>query len=348
MAICKHASGHNLRYSAALDYLTKMHDESTNQPVLDDAGKMIERPVYQIAGINCTPYSWTRNCWRDARKYGKNRLKNEVKTHQYIISFAPEDRDKGLTLEECMEEGRAIAEKYFAGHRVLLCAHPDGDNGSGNMHVHIVVCSIRCEAREPDPTWMRLRADGTVKPSEYKAGCKHQDTAVLRHRMDDDLRDFCKVRGYAYFPEGHRAPRKRSAKEEKVRQNGQRRLDRENAARELSGLPMQQAEFHTQQDELRHAIEAAAGKSTSLTELRGHLQNDFYRTAEIIAADGKRRKEQQRINFDVKISRGRISYKHPDAKGWVRGKTLGALYEEKEIQKMLAMNKKRQREQLER
>lgn len=344
MAICKHIAGHNLRYSAAVDYLTKQHDEASYEPLLNNVGEMVARTELLISGINCTPNTWTRDCWRDARKYKKNRLTKEVKTHQYIISFAPGDRDKGLTLKDCWAVGQFITERYFKGHRALICAHPDGDHESGNMHVHIIICSIRCENREPDPTWMRLREDGTVKPSEYRAGCKHQDTAVLRHRIDDDLREFCKARGYAYLPEGYRAPRKKSVREEKARQSGQKKRNQTNAKRRENGEPVWQETFVTRQDELRRAIEEAAKKSSSATELKTHLQNDFYRTVETVSADGGRRKEKKKIAFDVKFSRGRISYKHPDGGGWVRGKTLGARYDETAIQKELTANKKREKE----
>ncbi|MDY3618462.1 relaxase/mobilization nuclease domain-containing protein [Agathobaculum sp.] len=341
MAICKHIASHNLLYSAAVDYLTKMHDESSFKPILDADGQMVERPEYLIGGVNCSPETWTRDCWRDARRYRKNRMDSEVKTHQYIISFAPGDTGKGLTLKECGAAGEYLAKTYFKGHRVLICAHPDGAGGSGNMHVHIIVCSIRCADREPDPTWMRLRADGTVKPSEYKAGYKHQDTAVLRHRIDNDLRDFCRSRGYAYLPEGHRAPRKRSAKEEKIKRAGQRKLDQTIAEKRARGEHVQQGVFLTQQDELCQAISDAAKISKNVLEFKRHLQEDSYRMTELLSVDG-RRKEKQKIAIDVKFSRGRISYKHPDATGWVRGKTLGALYDEKAIQKQLTANKKRE------
>lgn len=306
------------------------HDETTGAPLLDKDGHMLERPKYLIAGVNCTPYSWARDCWRDARKYRKNILPNEVKTHQYIISFAPEDIEKGLTLKEAEQYGMQIAKAKFRGHRALVCAHPDGAQGSGNIHVHIVICSIRFEDRPPE-TYMRTGKTGKVKQSEYKAGCKHWDTARLRHAINKEIQAYCKERGYAYLDENHKAARKKSKKEKRVEQYGQEQLDRTNAKRAEQGLPVIQDTFMTQQDELRHAIDEALVVCSNATEMCTYLKNHFTRTIEMKDLSGKRRFEKKKIEFEMKYARGRISYKHPDAKGWVRGSTLGAAYDEKAV-----------------
>lgn len=34
-------------------------------------------------------------------------------------------------------------ETNFPGHQALVCTHMDGHNGSGNIHVHIVINSLR-------------------------------------------------------------------------------------------------------------------------------------------------------------------------------------------------------------
>lgn len=49
----------------------------------------------------------------------------------------------GLTGEKAQALGREFAERFFAGHQALICTHTDGHKGSGNMHVHIVINSLR-------------------------------------------------------------------------------------------------------------------------------------------------------------------------------------------------------------
>ena len=34
-------------------------------------------------------------------------------------------------------------EKFLLGHQAILAVHPDGHNGTGNVHVHIVINSVR-------------------------------------------------------------------------------------------------------------------------------------------------------------------------------------------------------------
>ena len=39
--------------------------------------------------------------------------------------------------------GLEYAQKNFPGHQTLVCTHTDGHNKSGNIHVHIVLNSLR-------------------------------------------------------------------------------------------------------------------------------------------------------------------------------------------------------------
>jgi len=34
-------------------------------------------------------------------------------------------------------------EKFLPGHQAILAVHPDGHNGTGNVHGHIVINSVR-------------------------------------------------------------------------------------------------------------------------------------------------------------------------------------------------------------
>ena len=69
-----------------------------------------------------------------------------MKSHHYIISFDPRDGpDNGLTVDRAQALGEQFCKEHFPGHQALVCTHPDGHNHSGNIHVHIVINSLRIE-----------------------------------------------------------------------------------------------------------------------------------------------------------------------------------------------------------
>ncbi len=67
-----------------------------------------------------------------------------MKSHHYIISFDPRDgTDNGLTVDRAQELGEQNFVKSISRTPSLVCTHPDGHNHSGNIHVHIVINSLR-------------------------------------------------------------------------------------------------------------------------------------------------------------------------------------------------------------
>lgn len=175
--------------------------------------------------------------------------------------------------------GINFAKKNFPGHRVIVCAHPDGANGSGNIHVHIVITSVRFEDRAPDNSFMKLQKDGSVKPSEYKAGCKHQDTAKLRHYLTEQVQDYCKEKGYAVIEE--KPSKKVTDKEYKIKKEGQKRLDKKNEQKLAEGKEPEQTEFLTKKDDLRKIVSHAASISNSWDEFTNNLRNSYTRKVEV-------------------------------------------------------------------
>lgn len=278
MAILKHVPSHNANYSDVIDYLTKEHDEETNKPLLDEHGQMVERSEYLIEGINCTPENFAEMCITDCIRFKVNRSESDVKTHQYIWSFDPKDREKGLTLEEAQSAGVSFARQNFPGHRCIVCAHPDGKNGSGNIHVHIVICSVRFEDREPDATYMRLNKNGIVKKSEYKAGGKHQDTARLRNHLFSQIQEYCLKNDYTVSET--KPPKKITSQERRVKERGQAQLDRDNDVRRTNGQAPVQKQFKTKKDDLRTAINYAVSKSKDWNEFTDILRNRLTRQVE--------------------------------------------------------------------
>ena len=52
--------------------------------------------------------------------------------------------------------GLKFCEENFPGHPAIVCTHPDGHNHSGNIHVYIVIGSIRMREVERKP-YMHLQ-----------------------------------------------------------------------------------------------------------------------------------------------------------------------------------------------
>lgn len=237
MAICKHISCRN-SFGGALEYLTMAHD-CKGHTLWDKDGRPLPRENCLIDGINCIPETFAPLCLDDRIRFGKKHDSKAITTHQYILSFAPSDIKKGLTMEEAHQFGCQLARENFSGHRILVCTHPDGEQHSGNIHVHIIVGSIRFEDRSADLRFMRKNRDGTVKPSEYRAGCAHQDTAALRKRLLSQINSYCLSRGYEVCPE--KASEKITSGEYYVRKSG----------------------MESWHDQLRHAIADAAATTAS-------------------------------------------------------------------------------------
>ena len=140
MAILKHIASKSSNYGAALEYLIFKHDELRKTPILDQNGNRIMRDEFYLDGLNCEPYSFDAACQQLNREYQKNKNKDEIKSHHYIISFDPRDSTENcLTGKRAQELGLEYAKANFPGHQALVCTHMDGHNGSGNIHVHEIL-----------------------------------------------------------------------------------------------------------------------------------------------------------------------------------------------------------------
>ncbi|MDO4460849.1 MAG: relaxase/mobilization nuclease domain-containing protein [Clostridia bacterium] len=183
MAVLKHLKIKNSNYTASMEYLLYQHVGDSGTILRDENGEPIFREKYLIEGINTTPESYAYDCRVTNRLYDKNKDKNEIKAHHYIISFDPKDRELGLTMEKAQEIGMEFARKHFYGHEVIVCTHDDGNNESGNIHCHIVFNSVRKIEME--------RKDFMKKEAEYKIGCKHQVSNEMLGYLKKDLMEIC-------------------------------------------------------------------------------------------------------------------------------------------------------------
>ena len=311
MAILKHIASKNADYGEAERYLIFQHDEYTQKPILDENGHMLIREEYYLDGINCDPFTFAAECQETNAYFHKNQSYNEIKSHHYIISFDPKDRDEhGLTGELAQQLGVEYAKENFPGHQTLVCTHTDGHNGSGNIHVHIVINSIRKYDTEPQP-YMEFDRDS-------KAGYKHHLSDRYRIYLKQKVMDMCTANELNQVDLLTPAERKISEKEYWAKRRGQKNLDKHNAELEKKGLTPRQTTFQTEKQYLRDAIDTVASQAIS--------QEDFSRLL------------SEKYNITFKVSRGRYSYLHPNRSKYITGRSLGTLYEEKHLLQIFQEN----------
>ena len=313
MAVIKHIASKNADYGESERYLIFQHNEYTQKPVLDENGHMILRDEYYLDGLNCDPFTFASECQELNSYYHKNQNFNEIKSHHYIISFDPKDRDEcGLTGERAQQLGLTFAKKNFPGHQALICTHTDGHNESGNIHIHIVINSIR-KYDVPEEPFMEYAC-------ESKAGYKHHlSTSYLTH-LKQEVMDMCQKEGLHQVDLLTPAERKITEKEYWAQRRGQEKLDKLNQQMREDGITPKEMKYQTEKQFLRDAIDNAACIAKSPEEFSKILE------------------EKYRIIF--KISRGRYSYLHPDRKKYVTGRNLGTRYEEDFLMKTFMENTK--------
>ena len=301
MAVIKHIASKNADYGESERYLIFQHNEYTQKPILDDEGHMILRDEYYLDGLNCDPFTFASECQELNSYYHKNKNFNEIKSHHYIISFDPKDREEcGLTGERAQQLGLTFAKKNFPGHQALVCTHTDGHNESGNIHVHIVINSLR-KYDVPQEPYMEFDC-------ESKAGYKHHlSTAYLAH-LKQDVMDMCQKEGLHQVDLLSPAERKITEKEYWAQRRGQEKLDKLNQKMLEDGITPKETRYQTEKQFLRDAIDDAASTARSPEEFAKILDEKYH------------------IIF--KISRNRYSYLHPGRKKYITGRNLGTRYEE--------------------
>ena len=185
--------------------------------------------------------------------FHKNQTRGEIKSHHYIISFDPKDvTECGLTGEKAQALGREFAERFFAGHQALICTHTDGHNSSGNMHVHIVINSLRKLDVEPQ--------DFMERPNDSRAGFKHHQTRELLTAMQKGLMELTEREGLHQIDLLSPAPVKITEREYRKAQREQR-----------SGMKS----FQTKMQEIRKAVYAASSHAKSLEDFKNTLLADY-------------------------------------------------------------------------
>ena len=301
MAILKHIASKNADYGEAQRYLLFQYDEHTKKPILDENGELIPRKEYYIDGINCNPFSFDLECKELNAQYHKNQNFDDIKSHHYILSFDPKDtEDHGLTGEKAQLLGLEYTQKNFPGHQALVCTHTDGNNESGNIHVHIVINSLRKYDVEHQ-TFME-------RPCDTRTGYKHHLTPAYLVYLKRSLMNICHREHLHQVDLLSPAEKKITDREYRAKYTGQKKLDSLNKEMLSKGISPRQTVFQTQKEYLRTAIEYAAASSCNIEEFQATLLKNY----QII----------------LKVSRGRFSYLHPERNKFITGRSLGSHYTE--------------------
>jgi len=317
LATFKHISSKNADYGAAEAYLTFEHDEFTMKPTLDENGRLIPREDYRISSLNCGGEDFAVACMRANLRYEKNQKREDVKSHHYIISFDPRDgTDNGLTVDRAQELGEQFCKEHFPGHQALICTHPDGHNHSGNIHVHIVINSLRIYEVPLLPYMDR--------PADTLEGCKHRCTNAAMEYFKSEVMEMCHREGLYQIDLLNGSKERITEREYWAAKKGQLALDKENAAREAAGQPTKPTKFETDKAKLRRTIRQALSQAGSFDEFSSLLLRE---------------------GVTVKESRGRLSYLTPDRTKPITARKLGDDFDKAAVLALLTQNAHRAAEQ---
>lgn len=234
-----------------------------------------------------------------------------MKTHHYIISFDPKDAvENGLTMERAQALGLQFCKDNFPGHPAIVCTHPDGHNHSGNIHVHIVIGSVRTREVERKP-YMQ-------KPRDWLEGMKHSSTAQTMRHLRVEVMELCEGAGLYQIDLLNGSKERVSEAEYWARRRGQLKLDRENAALTAAGQQPRQKKFETVKDTLRKQISSVLYCATSFEDFSDKLM--------------------QQYGIAVKESRGQLSYLPSGRTKFIRAKHLGDNYDKEAVLATLTAN----------
>ena len=310
MATLKHIASKNSDYTAIEAYLVYQHDAFTGKQLLDEQGRPKLRESYLLDTLECGDFSFATACLLANRKYGKNTQHGDIKSHQYIISFDPRDAaDNGLTMEKAQALGLKFCEENFPGHPAIVCTHPDGHNRSGNIHVHIVIGSIRMREVERKP-YMQ-------KPRDWLEGMKHSSTAQTMRHLRVEVMELCEGAGLYQIDLLNGSKERVSEAEYWARRRGQLKLDRENAA----GQQTTQTKFETAKETLRKQISDVLDTAMSFEDFSDRLL--------------------QQYGIAVKESRGCLSYLPAGRNKFIRAKHLGDKFDKAAVLATLQANTER-------
>ena len=214
------------------------------------------------------------------------------------------------------ELGEQFCKEHFPGHQALICTHPDGHNHSGNIHVHIVINSLRIYEVPLLPYMDR--------PADTLEGCKHRCTNAAMEYFKSEVMEMCHREGLYQIDLLNGSKERITEREYWAAKKGQLALDKENAAREAAGQPTKPTKFETDKAKLRRTIRQALSQAGSFDEFSSLLLRE---------------------GVTVKESRGRLSYLTPDRTKPITARKLGDDFDKATVLALLTQNARRAAEQ---
>ena len=259
MAILKHISSKSADYGRITEYLMYEQDRLTNRSLENENGDLVMREKFLIDSLECNVATFDIECEELNKKYKKNLAFNDVKSHHYIISFDPKDSMEGkLSMKDAQRIGMEYARRNFPGHQAIVCTHDDGENKSGNIHVHIIINSLR----KRDVT----RKYFMERECDCRAGYKHHLTDKYLEYLKIDLMDVCKREKL------HQVDLLSPAK---------KRVTEKEYWASVRGKASNGNRFRTNKDKLRFAIDDLSSKCTSEKEFSTLLKKNYNITFKI-------------------------------------------------------------------
>ena len=221
-----------------------------------------------------------------------------------------------MTPDRAQALGEEFCREHFPGHQALVCTHPDGHNGSGNIHVHIVINSLRI-AEVPFLPYMERTAD-------TREGCKHRCTDTALRHFKAEVMEMCHREGLYQIDLLNGSKNRITDREYRAQKKGQLALDKINAPMLADGIAPRQTKFETDKEKLRRTIRQALSHASSFDEFSSLLLRE---------------------GVTVKESRGRLSYLSPDRTKPITARKLGDDFDKAAVLALLTQNAHRAAEQ---
>ena len=217
-------------------------------------------------------------------------------------------------MERAQALGLQFCKDNFPAHPSIVCTHPDGHNSTGNIHVHIVIGSIRTREVERKP-YMQ-------KPRDWLEGMKHSSTAQTMRHLRVAVMEMCQD-AKLYQIDLLSSKKRVSEREYWMKRRSQMKLDRENAALLAAGQQPTQTEFETAKETLRKQISDVLDNAASFEDFSDRLL--------------------QQYGITVKESRGRLSYLPAGRTKFIRARSIGDKFEKELVLAALKANTERKR-----
>ena len=213
-------------------------------------------------------------------------------------------------MERAQALGLQFCKENFPGHPAIVCTHPDGHNSAGNIHVHIVIGSLRVRTVERQPFM--------DKPCDWEAGKKHRCTSAMLRHLRVAVMEMCEQADLNQINLLEAQGDHVSEREYWAQRRGQRRLDHANAKLAAEGQQPTQTVYQTELDKLRKQIYAVLNKTTTFEEFSALLMQEH--------------------GIAVKESRGRLSYCPPGRTKFITAKKLSKKLEKEQVLTTLSQN----------